>query len=108
MNIEFQLEAQKAIKELSWWQKLRIRCGKKHYLGDESREGWPGKSPFYLFWCRRCGHFAKDYPNGLSPGRALLCSYCDVSYNFDPWWLWLAMLWAVIKIPWKYRKFGRA
>jgi hypothetical protein len=48
-------------------------------LGNLRREGWTGRLPVYLIWCRRCrltpGHgFTVAHPAGVQ-GR-LACAYC--------------------------------
>lgn len=65
---------------------LAKALGRKIYIGNEQREGFIEPTPFYLFWCRHCDHWAKDYPHGYPERRHLYCSYCDVRHNFVPLW----------------------
>lgn len=76
--------------------------GRKIYIGHEQKEGFTAPTPFYLFWCHHCDHWAKDYPHGYPERRHLYCSYCNVRYNFVPWWLPWAKCWQTSKILWKY------
>jgi len=69
-------EAEKASSNLSFWQRLRLRLGKKIFIGEELHEGWNGYLPFYLFLCSVCGHYAKDYPHGFYPDEQLYCLFC--------------------------------
>ncbi len=109
MNFVFAREAQEAVKKISWRQKFRTRfLGKKIYMGDEQRDGWNGKLPFYLFYCSNCEHFAKDYPHGFTEYQYLNCSYCETRYDFVPWWIQFTILWRTVKVLWKYRNFRRA
>ena len=104
MNIVFAREAQEAIKKMSRWQKFQMQYrGKKICLGQEKRDGWTGELPFYLFWCRGCEHYAKDYPHGYIERQYLNCSYCGTGHDFVPWWVPWVGLWQAIKFSFKYR-----
>jgi len=94
MNFAFASEAKVALaKTTSFQRSLMSRWGKKIYLGHESRRGWSGTLPFYLFLCDVCGHHAKDYPHGHIERQYLLCSHCDAHHSFIPRWLGLVKLW---------------
>ena len=86
MNIQLVNEAREAAEKLSAWKIfLAKRFGKKLYLcheGPEKHEYWTGQLPFYLFWCHKCEHWAKNYPNGFPEKQRLHCSSCDARYSF--------------------------
>lgn len=104
MNIAFVMEARQALEKTSSFQKFLMKCrGEKIYLGDEQREGWTGKLPFYLFWCGRCEKYAKDYPHGYIERQYLICSHCGEIYNFVPWWVAWVSFWQFIRLAIKYR-----
>jgi len=98
VNIAFQNEANQLIKKINWRQKLLMRVfGKKINLGEEKREEWTGAILFYLFYCKYCGHYVKDYPHGHLERRYLICSACEVKHNFVPWWVGWAKIWQLIR-----------
>ena len=104
MNIALAQEARRALETTSEFQKFRMKDrGKKIYIGDEQREGWSGKLPFYLFWCSACSHYAKDYPHGHIERRYLICSFCDCKHDFVPWWVPWRMLYETIRLVARYR-----
>jgi len=67
--------------KLSIWQKFILLCGGKTFLGYKSCENWVGSMPFYLFKCRGCGNFSKDYPHGNIPKTYFICIYCQAKNN---------------------------
>jgi len=98
VNLAYAVEAQQAFKKMSKLARFRMRVlGTKIRLGYEKRDGWSGFLPFYLFWCKSCKHYAKDYPHGFIERRYLLCSSCNQHYSFIPWWVPLAVLWNYLK-----------
>ena len=94
MNTVFAAEANDALAKATPREKrLMEQNGKKLYIGHEQREGWSGALPFYLFFCKDCGRYAKDYPHGYLDLRYLLCSHCRAHHDFVPWWAEFALLW---------------
>lgn len=101
---EAQREAQEELKKLSGFQKLLIRLGRIRYLGDETRKGWTGFAPFYLFWCPECQNYYVDYQHGHRP--YVTCQRCMIHYSLEPWWTPLAVARDVLRLAVKTR-FGR-
>lgn len=54
--------------------------GKKFFIGRETRPGWRGFLPCYLFWCKRCEHWVKDYLHGHE--GYLVCPNCKQHHEF--------------------------
>lgn len=79
-----QREAEQAIRQLSVFGRWRVRLGRKIYLGHETRPGWRGSLPFYLFWCPACRQYTKDYPHGYVKNQYLICSGCGTRLGFVP------------------------
>ncbi len=108
MNFEFAREAQIALKTMSGRQIFRMRVlGSKIYLAHEKRGGWTGQLPFYLFWCRVCSHYSKDYPHSWPESQYLLCSYCGVKHDFVSFLAKIDRLATLLKLRWKYRELRR-
>jgi len=101
---EAQREAQEELEKLSGFQKLLIGLGRVRYLGDETREGWTGFAPFYLFWCGGCRRYYKDYRHGHRP--YVTCHRCLIHYSLEPWWISLIELRDFLRLIIKAR-FGR-
>lgn len=102
MNFIFAREAQEAVKKMSWWQKFKVKVlGIKIFVGYETLE--EAKAPLYLFWCKYCKHFAKDRRHGY---KRLNCSFCGEVHRIGSISLkmFLAELWGILKIGWKYRR----
>lgn len=67
-------EAKKHLRHVSFWQKIAmVVFGQKVYLSHEQPQGFIAPTPFYLFWCRACNHFVKDYPHGWYQVRCTVC-----------------------------------
>lgn len=102
---EAEREARDELKKLTEAQKQDIRRGKIHYLREETREGWTGSLPFYLFYCSSCERFYKDYKHGFQPH--VTCYRCGTHYDLEPQWrIELAKLRDVLRLTVKTR-FGR-
>jgi len=56
--------------------------GKMVCLGLESRPGWSGELPFYLFKCPHCGTLVKDYLHGFPGYEYLNCLECGCKVNY--------------------------
>ena len=107
VNFAYKLEAQRAWRELPKWKRSAIKAfGIRYKLGQEQKEGFTAPLPFFLFFCERCGHESKDYPHGHIDRQYLLCSNCDITHNFVPYWVPFAELWALTKFAFSVR-FGR-
>src|SRR3989344_7040329 len=105
MNLVFAREVQKALKNMSELQKLRMKyVNKKIYIGNEKRDGWSGELPFYIFWCKACEHFTKDYPNGHIERQHLNCSNCGEYHDFVPWRIEWQMLLETVKFMFSHRR----
>jgi hypothetical protein len=61
--------------KLSLWQRLVLKVRGYAYIGHETREGWRGSLPFYVFKCKKHG-LVKDYFHGFPPEQYLLCPLC--------------------------------
>ena len=59
--------------ELSFYQRMILRTSGHVYVGHETRPGWSGSLPFYVFKCPKHG-LVKDYPHGY--GYRLDCPLC--------------------------------
>ncbi len=105
--IAAQLDVQRAFHGLSLFKTFLIRSGRKAYIGHETREGWTGALPFYLFWCDACERYAKDYPHSFPEKRYLSCSNCSAYHRFVPWWIPLWKLWHLLRISIKYSSWKR-
>lgn len=101
---EAQKETQKELEKLSGFQKLLVRLGRIWYLREETREGWTGYAPFYLFWCPECQSYYKDYRHGHRP--YVTCHRCMIHYSLEPWWTPLVELRDFLRLMIKTR-FGR-
>lgn len=97
MDFVLQKEIQEVVSGLKSSTKRKIDRGKKHYVAHETREGWNGELPFYLFLCKKCGHYAKDYPHGFIHRQYLLCSHCKWYHDFVPWWVPFAQMYYLLK-----------
>jgi len=88
VNIKLIIEAREAVKKRNGLEIFLMKTfGKKIYLcheGPEKHETWTGSLPLYLFWCRECEHWAKDYPHGFIEKRCLHCSNCNYRHSFIP------------------------
>lgn len=84
MDIALAIEIQKAVSSLSEQSKLQLENGQAIYLGEETKEKWTGYLPFYLFLCKGCGRYAKDYPHGWPNNQRLCCPFCETTYDFKP------------------------
>jgi len=82
MNIWDALDVQKTSK----WQKLQAKRGRKVYLGHETRPGWSGYLPFYLFQCPNCKKLGKDYPHSWPERQYLNCPECGQRIDFVGFW----------------------
>ena len=70
-------EAQKVWDALSDSDKNRVKHkGAQILLGEETREGWSGYLPWYLFWSTCCNKPSKDYAHGFPGDQYFLCSHC--------------------------------
>lgn len=108
MNFVFCREAQETVKKVTRWQRLRMEVfGSKVCIGHEKRDGWNGELPFYLFLCKACKRFAKDYPHGHIERQYLNCSFCDAHHDFVPLLVQWKILFETLRIAWKYREIGR-
>ena len=75
MNTDLVKESAAALAATSPLRRFMMRyMGVSHYLGHETREGWVGFLPFYLFWCSQCDHYGKSYLQGYR--RSLVCPHC--------------------------------
>ena len=45
------------------------------FVGNYALPGWSGHSPFYFFYCKKCGSIECAYPQGY--GKILPCPKCD-------------------------------
>jgi len=59
--------------KLSLYQKMILKISGHVYVGHETRPGWSGDLPFYVFKCPIHG-LVKDYPHGFND--RLDCSTC--------------------------------
>lgn len=64
------------------WKKNLARLGFKVPMGEEQKEGWSGKLPFYLFICPNCDKFQKDYPHSWPESQYLRCDDCKKKIDF--------------------------
>lgn len=82
MSTELILEIRQELEELSLEEKESMKeRGEKIYVGHETRPGWSGYLPFFIFWCDKCEKYRKDYAHGFDP--YLTCDSCHVSYYFN-------------------------
>lgn len=44
--------------------------------GKERRQGWSEPIQMYLFWCRKCRTFQRDYFHGFKHNQYLTCQKC--------------------------------
>jgi len=95
---EYRVEAEKAYNTLSLWRKTHIDAGGRYRLGFETREGWSGHLPFYLFKCYSCKNIAKSYTQGHR--GYLTCSSCGRNNGFILWW----HAWTILQC-WYNRRF---
>ncbi|OGD35595.1 hypothetical protein A2W39_00370 [Candidatus Azambacteria bacterium RIFCSPHIGHO2_01_46_10] len=63
-------------------KKNLARLGFKVPMGEEQKEGWSGKLPFYLFICPNCGEFQKDYPHSWPETQYLWCDDCKIKISY--------------------------
>lgn len=66
--------ARKFEGDLSLSQRITLRWRGRVYVGDQTREGWSGSLPFYVFRCREHG-LIEDYLHGLYEN--LSCEFCE-------------------------------
>ena len=59
--------------KLSTTQKIKMLWDGYVYVGHETRPGWSGTLPFFVFKCRVHG-MVKDYPHGYD--ERLECPHC--------------------------------
>ena len=78
INLVDALAVQKTPEQL----KARARRGEIIYLGYETRTGWSGSLPFYLFQCPDCKTLGKDYPHNQGSDRRLDCPECGKRLPF--------------------------
>ncbi|MDP3963830.1 MAG: hypothetical protein Q8Q39_05030 [bacterium] len=98
----FTNEARIAAEKLSEPERIRARrFGKKILLGKEQRRDWLAPIAVYLFWCRNCERWAKDYPHGYSHRQYLNCSYCGFYHPFVPWRVQWRMAWEYARFCWR-------
>lgn len=78
-----------AVQKVPECLKNRARRGKKVYLGEETRPGWTGYLPFYLFQCPNpdCRMLVKDYPHGFPERQYLSCPECGERVSFVRFWV---------------------
>lgn len=87
MNLENAQGLNRVLPYVSRWDQYRIKnMGVKFYVGEEQRQGWSGKLPFYVFWCDQCEDFSYGYPHSYVGNRYLLCHRCHAKIDFVPWW----------------------
>ena len=99
MNLKDALDVQRASK----WRKFRARLGAKVYLGEETRPGWSGYLPFYLFQCPECKMLVKDYPHGHPERQYLYCPECGAHIDFVRFWVGLKELFSILFFACKMR-----
>ncbi|GEM_PF-2623905 len=107
MNWKNAAGLKKHLPKLSDFDKFCIRnLESKIEVCEEQREGWPGKMPFYIFWCPNCENYSYDYPQGFAENRRLYCHRCDERVDFvllrTEMKMLLSALWCGISI-----RFGR-
>lgn len=61
------------------------KWGAKILLGNEQPEGFTAPTPFYLFWCHYCEHWAKDYQHGFESNQRLTCNFCGEPHKLTSW-----------------------
>lgn len=99
MNLQDALAVQKTPEHL----KARARRGEKVYLGHETRPGWKGELPFYLFECSRCRMLVKDYPHGFPERQYLSCSECGQRIDFVEFRVRLKEFFATISLAFRLK-----
>lgn len=89
------LEDALAVQRLPEWQKELAKAGKKIYLGHETRPGWSGELPFYLFQCPDCKMLGKDYPHSWPERQYLSCPECGSRIDFVRFWTGVKILFSM-------------
>ena len=55
-------------------ERLEYHRNDAKYIGHKTRPGWSGSTPFYRFFCPKCGE-VENYPQGYA--EILRCHKCD-------------------------------
>lgn len=83
------------IQKMPERQKSLARKGRKVYLGHETRPGWSGSLPFYLFQCPDCERLGKDYPHSWPESQYLSCPECGARIDFVRFWTGIKMFFSL-------------
>lgn len=73
----FSPELQPTLQQIPRWKLALAILGMKISMGMETRPGWSGYLEFFIFWCRSCQTFTKDYAHSFPETRYLTCQHCD-------------------------------
>ncbi|MBI2041642.1 MAG: hypothetical protein HYT20_01300 [Candidatus Nealsonbacteria bacterium] len=92
-----------AVQRLPERQKKLARSGRKVYLGHETRTGWSGYLPFYLFQCPNCLRLAKDYPHSYPENQYLACPECGAKVSFVRFWIRVNEFFSFIRFLFRLR-----
>lgn len=82
------LENLTLLRQATIYQRLKARAGKIVFLQDDTRPGWSGSAPFYLFRCpnKLCVNherLAVDYAHGFKNyNERITCPDCGANKYF--------------------------
>ena len=83
MKLDYMLDLRKTLNALPKRKLALARLtGKKISVGLETREGWTGYLEFFVFWCRDCRAFSKDYAHSWPERRYVTCQRCGTNFYF--------------------------
>lgn len=100
MSLKDALDVQRA----SRWQKFQARkLGRKVCLGKETRPGWTGYLPFYLFKCPECSLLVKDYPHSWPERQHLSCPECGAYVDFVRFLTGVRMFFSFLVFLWRIK-----
>src|SRR3989344_5035190 len=81
MKLDYMLDLQKTLQRIPEWKlAFAKRYDTKISVGMETRKGWNGHLEFFVFWCRTCNAFSKDYGHSFPERRYLTCPGCDKNF----------------------------
>ncbi|MDP3727147.1 MAG: hypothetical protein Q8R35_00735 [bacterium] len=84
MLLSEQLDLRRTLQTISAGRlELAKRSPLKIPVGQETREGWKGCLEFYVFWCRACEAFSKDYAHGLPEMEYVTCQHCGRNIRWN-------------------------
>ena len=83
IDISELLDIRNAVQRIPEWKRRLARLtGWKIPVGLETRPGWSGSLPFYVFWCYDCNTWSKDHAHSQRGKRYINCMYCGKYFGF--------------------------